>query len=241
MSNIKLIISIDYSLESTGITFYDSVDSKYLFVSFINTAEKQVKDRLKLLYNVDDLIIIPYKREKIASVKNTSLQDWSRKHIGNCVSYNNILFDNLKKILSEKFKKFKKEDIAVVLENYSYGSFSDNLIQIVENTMSLKYNLINNDLVEIENFYIFPAPTIKKHAGGGNFDKFQMLEKFFENSLKEEPLKMNKFLIFLKENKESFIKEKTKKGNIYNEILSPISDIVDSYWLTNYFLERFLK
>lgn len=95
----------------------------------------------------------------------------------------------------------------IYMEGYSMGS-KGKVFHIAENTEVLKYNLWLNK----KEFELIPPTSLKKDATGkGNADKSMMYEAF----KKIEKVNLYKILD---------IKEKKK-------VDSPISDIVDSYFL----------
>lgn len=102
--------------------------------------------------------------------------------------------------------------IEVCLEGYSMGSSKGLVFNIAENIGLLKYKLMKKSIS-----FETPAPTtIKKFfTGKGNAKKEQMYEHFL-----------------LKENKDISAILKVKPGS------SPISDIVDSFALTKFYLNK---
>jgi hypothetical protein len=97
----------------------------------------------------------------------------------------------------------------IIIEDYSFGS-KGKIFELAENCGIMKY------MLEVENYkYQKIAPTtLKKYAtSSGRSNKDDMYDKFFE----ETQLKL----------KETFSKKKIK-------ISSPVSDLVDSYYLCKY-------
>ena len=105
----------------------------------------------------------------------------------------------------------------VYLEGYAYGVTS-NRAPIYENTAILKHRMWKNKVT----FTMYPPTVIKKFATGkGNANKDIMYEAFQAELLTPPNLK------------ESLI---PKAKNI----ISPVSDIVDSYFIAKYGLEGFI-
>ena len=205
-NDIRLFVSIDYSLESVGVTLFDVEKKKYHFLSYLNTKKKATADRANLLSSINDLSIIQYQRDPIA----TTILDF--------------------------IPNIKKDEICVLIENYSYSSQSDTLIQLVENTMEVKHYVLKT-MCHVENFYCIPAPRVKLYVGKGNYDKYDMTTAFLNNVREDDYILNSSFYKFLLDNfTTSFLKERIKKGKQFNEVLSPISDIIDSYWILRYFL-----
>lgn len=226
-----IYISIDFSLNSTGITIFH--DGEFHFLSYFNE-ESATKSQMKNIYELDrvnNFLLRLYRRSPITAPNNRQdgLCGWQREHLMNCLYYGEDLKDFIVISLLKLFGNFDKSEVVVVIENYSYSSQSNTLIQMVENTMSLKSHLIDS-VCDIDNFYIVPAPVVKSFVGKGSFDKYDMLEAFMKRGDGGD------FHSFLLENKNIFIKSRIKKGKEFNEVLSPIQDIIDSYWLLVYLL-----
>ena len=237
-NHIKLFVSIDYSLESVGVTLFDVEKKKYHFLSYLNTKKKATANRANLLSNISDLSVIQYQRDPIATVKSREdgLFGWERQHMTNVLHYNSELVNNIKTLVLRLYPDIKKSEICVLIENYSYSSQSDTLIQLVENTMEVKHHVLAT-MCCVENFYCIPAPRVKLYVGKGNYDKYDMTTAFLNNVRDDDYILNSPFYKFLLDNfTTSFLKERIKKGKQFNEVLSPISDIIDSYWILRYFL-----
>jgi len=97
----------------------------------------------------------------------------------------------------------------VYLEGYAYGVTS-NRAPIYENTAILKHRMWKNKVP----FTMYPPTVIKKFATGkGNANKEQMYDAFVDELLTPTDLKER-------------LTPKAKK------VINPISDIVDSYFIT---------
>ena len=237
-NHIRLFVSIDYSLESVGVTLFDIGKKKYHFLSYLNTKKKAIANRADLLSDISDLSVIQYQRDPIATVKSREdgLFGWEQQHMTNVLHYNSELVNNIKALVLRLYPDIKKSEICVLIENYSYSSQSDTLIQLVENTMEVKHYVLTT-MCYVENFYCIPAPRVKLYVGKGNYDKYDMTTAFLNNVRDDDYILDSSFYKFLLDNfTTSFLKERIKKGKQFNEVLSPISDIIDSYWILRYFL-----
>lgn len=237
-NHIRLFVSIDYSLESVGVTLFDVEKKKYHFLSYLNTKKKAMANRADLLSGIDDLSVIQYQRDPIATVKSREdgLFGWERQHMTNVLHYNSELVNYIKTLVLRLYPDIKKSEICALIENYSYSSQSDTLIQLVENTMEVKHHVLTT-ICCVENFYCIPAPRVKLYVGKGNYDKYDMTTAFLNNVRDDDYILDSPFYKFLLDNfTTSFLKERIKKGKQFNEVLSPISDIIDSYWILRYFL-----
>ena len=102
--------------------------------------------------------------------------------------------------------------------------------------MEVKHHLLTSTCC-VENFYCIPAPRVKLYVGKGNYDKYDMTTAFLDNVRSDDYILQSSFYLYLLQNfHEYYLKERIKKGKQFNEVLSPISDIVDSYWILRYFL-----
>ena len=73
---------------------------------------------------------------------------------------------------------------------------------------------------------------MKAFVGKGSFDKYDMLKAFITSGA------VNAFHKCVSENENEFIKKRIKKGKEFNEVLCPVQDIIDSYWMLEYFLKQ---
>jgi hypothetical protein len=139
-----------------------------------------------------------------------------------------LVFDSLLITIKKLYPNIKKEDIYIVIEHYSIGQNTNNLLQMVEYTHSFKKLLL--DYFLLDNFYVTTAPEMKLLlANNGNADKFVMFESFLK-----EKLTNNDFHDFLITNKEKCYKSGIKKGKEIKIVESPIDDIIDSYILAKW-------
>lgn len=106
---------------------------------------------------------------------------------------------------------FKKEEIVVLIEDYSFGS-KGKVFNLAENCGILKYLLYKNGY----RFFTVPPTVVKKFATGkGNATKDKMYEAF-----------MNDTQVDL----HNIISPTTKLG-------SPTTDIVDAWYIARYMFE----
>ena len=103
------------------------------------------------------------------------------------------------------------------LEGYSFGS-TGRVFNIAENTAILKYNLWDRYI----DTTIVPPTTIKKYATGkGNANKEKMYEAFCN------------------ENSKTQLKEMLTPRAA--RVISPVSDIVDAYYIVKYGLSTLVS
>jgi Holliday junction resolvasome RuvABC endonuclease subunit len=107
---------------------------------------------------------------------------------------------------------FNKEDIVVMIEDYSFGS-KGRVFNLAENCGILKYMLYKNGY----RFFTVPPTVVKKFATGkGNATKEKMYEAFVRDTFVDL---------------HSIISPTTKLG-------SPTTDIVDAWYIARYMIEH---
>ena len=132
------------------------------------------------------------------------------------------------------------DEICVCIENYSYGSSTDGLIQMVEATAALKYKLLSS-LVSMDKFFIVPGPTIKMWVGSGAYEKSEMFESFI-NDVKNDNLINDPFNQVLRSNPSIYWHTQKRKGrdkqmHDIKQVYSPVNDLIDAYFIALW-LER---
>ena len=121
-------------------------------------------------------------------------------------------FNNIAEYFIDKLLRIYSHDPKVLIEDYSFGS-KGKVFHIAENTGLLKHRLWE----EAFKFEVVAPTVIKKFATGkGNADKEQMYQAFLE----ETKVDLNKIL-----------SPDKKLG-------SPVTDIVDSYFIARYLREQ---
>lgn len=107
---------------------------------------------------------------------------------------------------------FKKEDVVILIEDYSFGS-KGRVFNLAENCGLLKYMLYKNQY----KFFGVPPTVVKKYATGkGNAKKEQMHEAF----IRDAGIDLH-----------NIISPTTKLG-------SPTTDIVDAWYIARYMHDR---
>lgn len=235
----KLFVGIDFSLNSTGLVFRYNGNTKYINVlnKFAISSSKKMSageifssnEVLNSIIGLKNVTVKPLDIAPITSVKKIGLSEWERLHIAAVLNRGIEVYNAIADELSN-YKLVKLNDIHMKIENYSYGSNTDNLIQVVEATMKLKQMLFENMGLPLENFHLITGPTLKMWVGKGNYDKYQMLEAYLRNDKEDRSLENDPLWRTLGKNKEMYLNKKTKKGKPYLEVKTPISDIIDAYY-----------
>ena len=121
-------------------------------------------------------------------------------------------YENLANWVLEILLNFDKSNTVVMIEDYSFGS-KGRIFNIAENCGLLKYLLYKNKF----SYQTIQPTVIKKYATGkGNANKQLMYDAFY------------------KEHQVDLIDVYSKKGKLD----SPVTDIVDSYYLKNYTIDN---
>ena len=119
-------------------------------------------------------------------------------------------YDNIAEFFINKIPT--KEIPNIYIEDYSFGSVGK-VFHIAENTGLLKYKLWEVGY----KFTTVPPTVIKKFATGkGNADKAKMYDQFYNDTKKDFVMLFNKNLT----------------------LGSPVTDIVDSYYIAKYGYEQ---
>ena len=240
------ILGIDFSYSSAGLTLY--VDKEYKHFALVNKAvfsrskTKTLDDIFKdssLLTTLKDYnvilklvdrepISIPPKTIKDKETKKKiqnpahrwdSISEWHRKHHTQSREWSQALMeiiDSMELLPGDK----------IILENYDFGKrgSTDNIVQMVEHTYALKQRIFEK-YPDVD-FFLASSTEIKKIAGSGNYTKYDMYTSFIKEDIKSSLLE--------------FLKNEDKKLYIKNEdtILSPVNDIVDSYFAVKYLQDK---
>ena len=117
LSKKYLVIGIDLSLNSTGVTFisdkstkYLSILNKYVFTKSTKKTIGEVIENSKLLTNlktVDNLFINFITREPTQPVTKVGLIPWQRKHISDAMLYSNIISQSIKSVINTHYNGYE--------------------------------------------------------------------------------------------------------------------------------------
>ena len=132
-------------------------------------------------------------------------------------------FGYKEKHILRNLKILQQHQVSVVnLEGYAYQSSSKAIFQIAEATSILKLVLLQANI----KINIISPSELKMYAGKGNYNKFQMLQAFIAQELKDNKFWQN--IVKYEKTLYKYNKEKT----IINGIKSPFSDAIDAYFLS---------
>ena len=214
-------IGIDLSLTSTGISIHNS--NGYFFFSYMKNWDKPTKWTKNL-----DFV-------KITGVKYTLSEDYSELENLKLSNYSNTV----SKIINDIKECLVDGKIIFAIEGYSYASETSSLIDLVTMSTLLRSKLILELQAEMR---VYSPSTLKRETcglvygwiqkgkktityetrnsdgmAGGSFTKREMLKALNDYSCN------TKLSLFVKEYYSDLYPMKS--------IPTPISDIIDSYWL----------
>lgn len=240
------ILGIDFSYSAVGMTLYSA--GTYSHCTLVNKAVFS-KSKLKSLdsilhdtpllkalqeHGVQVTMIdreptsIPPKTIKDKTTKKkianpewhwNSISDWHKLHHAQTRTWSSALLTIIKGM------NLAPGD-SIILENYDFGQrgATDNIIQMVEHTYALKQQLLEQ-YPEV-NFYLASSSEIKKVAGSGNYNKYDMYQAFLQETTNSSMLE--------------FLRSTPTTLSIKNSqvVLSPVNDIIDSYYAVRYLLSK---
>jgi hypothetical protein len=198
------LVGIDFSINSPAICI--QTESKTSFYAIIrgkqSKANKFASDFLNKFeyFKTSEIPILPelkYSDNQVARIKDAKTV--IRTLVDHIVSNVNDVSNTI-----------------VGIEGFSYGSKGNRLAEIAGYSYLLRYVLIENGL----NFQIFSPKTIKKIAGHGNYDKYQMIDAFFHDI--HVPTEIQEIINSI---------EFRKSQKPIKHWLKPFEDMVDAYFI----------
>lgn len=246
---MELFIGLDLSSNCIGATFL--YGGKVEFVTLLNrwemtvakeySEERLVRENslLRDLKQVRGLDVVLYDREPNAVPKRKKTKDkdnfirdltrWESNHMRQCEELSVLLAGVLLRKVQAIEKANKISASYCLIESLAVGKKdTDNLIQVCEFSYPIKQ--IMRKMVGADHVFRISSSEVKQFAfGNGNALKVDMLDAFISKGDNTELLK------FVKSNRQRIVKELKKV-----EIVKPIEDIVDSYWIAK-FLESNLR
>lgn len=200
-------VGIDISISSTAICIFS--EDKYVWYNIASNIKKNSKKIIELK-EIKDLELINYLKSEVL-YKDMSLSD----NIKNKFLIYNRIIKNIENILirndiSKEYKFF--------IEGPSYNSKGRSQIDIVVCNHYISFYLMKKGY----DITFIPPSNVKKLAGKGNYNKFQMLDSFKNNCLNDEFL-----------NNSDFHNYVLKKEITTKTVPKPIDDLIDSYFICN--------
>lgn len=222
-----MFIGIDISLNSTAITSYDPDTQKFHFYSFYKNYTDRDANKKSLAFRfinqASDFSVFRMEREVLCLQKDEK-ENYS---LTETTKLKDAHFNSIK--IASIFNTQHIEKVA--FEGFSYGSSGSSLIDIVGMTYLLRkemFRLINYDKKKMiiktpSEVKKFAGRNVKEKTGGAN--KLKMFELFLTENIKSE------FYDVVVLNKKEIVNDK-------NKILSPVDDIIDSYYVLMSSLEE---
>lgn len=211
----KTYIGIDYSINSPGIVLFKESEKKYQWYGYYKPGKCTKKEEryLEELNQFDNVHINVQQKFEIDK-NDYSKGEFDKFKRGVTQSnwiWTNIIFNNI--------STSHPDDVSVAFEGFSYGSSTNNIIDIIISTTLLKRHFDDKG-IKIETY----APTaIKKFAGKGNMGKLEVFKKFKQNILNDDILKQDPLWNWIVQNIE-----------VEKKVPSVIDDLIDAYFVNNY-------
>jgi len=210
-------IGIDISLNSTGIVQFTNNKIQFYSLFRVDKPEKFLKlPHIEMLKNAGVLF---YSTEKLGKVTHDEIIEKGKKK-GQIEKVLNYSATEVNKILcdisiSNHLDTIIKESDIIAMEGMSYASPGNSKVDIAILTGILRSTIIRK--VSDSKFSVYSPSSVKLFATGkGNANKMQMLESFIWENIELAKI--------VKDNWSTFM---NKKG----EILSPLTDLVDAYFV----------
>lgn len=205
-------VGVDFSINSPGVTIRNA-DNKLHFYAFprVGSVKEDCLISLRLAgVNVsvlDGANSLPAKAT-IAQRERNSLTD--------------AIMEATAISKQIKLAANKDKDLYLAIEGFSFGSTGNRLAQISGYQYLFRYVLHQNNKLNLDHFHTYSPMTVKATAGKGNFKKADMIAAFLASQ--EESLLETGLWKAMTADPTQF---QTKRGNW----LSPIDDIIDSYYV----------
>jgi hypothetical protein len=243
-----IIIGIDYSLKSPAVCIFK--DNKYNWISYPTASDKKPElkrqEEVGILKDIN-LLFQPNIQSESTYTKNEFAK----------ISHYRAQAHAILNMIKGNFttKELKESTFHIGFEGYSFGSPSNNLIDIIGATTALKTLLIETQLFNTFTLDVFSPKAIKKLAGYGSYDKADLFDVF-----------IGEYRFISEKYKEQIAKD--KKGNFHldycDNILSgdfhkhcqnltinravkkvkipkPIDDLIDAYFIARCLAGSYLK
>lgn len=253
--NNKIYIGIDFSINSPGLCIYKEETKQFYFTSFSNMdisdfdKKKVPKKSIIHKYLVDDesIFLVDYKRHK---TDKDYIKDQKNK-----MEDADMLAKGISKYIA-KICNNSFDNVYIAMEGFSYASKGNSFIDLIMFNSILRNHLVNlYGNKGAENIYIFSPSAIKGFAGKGNANKLLMYYYWIHNTLNDKDIINNKFFkwcnksfnenVFKKADtlkhpkdwsEDDFSDKGKEKGTtkkLWNgvEVLKPIDDLVDAYFI----------
>ena len=222
-----MFVGIDFSINSPGICIIHEEQCHWISNSIgpKTKAESAYVERVKAC---SDVSYIQFdadvsSQESIDSYSDTEYRKIIR-YINRANQIKEIIFDTVQRLNY-------KGPIHFGFEGFSYGSNTNNIIDIAIATGFLKERLIDycaSHSIDMTLDVMAPG-TIKKHAGSGRYNKKEMYEVFAENRHSDTKLEQSDFWTL----------SQSIKG--LKKLPKPTDDLIDSYFVANALMGKYVS
>ena len=222
-----MFVGIDFSINSPGICIIHEDQCCWISNS-IGPKTKADASYVERIKNCSDVSYIQFETD-VSSQE--SIDSYSDNEYRKIIRYINRA-NQIREIIFSTIEQNKYSGpIHFGFEGFSYGSNTNNIIDIAIATGFLKERLIEYcSANDIEMTLDVMAPgTIKKHAGSGRYNKKEMYEVFVENRHSDSKLEKSDFW-----NLSQSIKGLKK-------LPKPTDDLIDSYFVANALIGKYVS
>ncbi len=208
---MKTYIGIDYSINSPGVMVHNE-EIGYQWYGYYKKGKctKKEEKYLEELNSFDNIHINQQQPFDIS--KDYSKGEFDKLQRG--IIQSEWLWDN---VIYDYIVTYK--DVSVAFEGFSYGSSTNNIIDIIISTTLLKKRFFSEGI----SINTYAPTTIKKFAGKGNMGKLEVFNRFKSNVLGDELLESDNFYKWVLENIE-----------VEKRVPNVIDDLIDSYFVMSY-------
>lgn len=206
-----IYIGIDGSINNTAVTIFEN--EKYDFFVFPNINNMYTKKNLptskyKIYEELKSIVTVIEYEKKSLDLEYSEQQQYKLEKIEE-------LTDNIISILP------RNKEVMLAIEGFSYGSNGAAEIDLIMFNSILRHKI---NIIKGYKIFIFSPKSIKKFAGNGNADKTFLLNKFKYEIGSIQNTNYFKYVI----GTDEYITGK------HSNIISPITDINDSYFIVKY-------
>ena len=217
-------VGIDFSINSPGICIIHNDTTKWLSYS-AGQKTKAEGSFMDLIANCQDVSFNLIQASVFAqdSIDNYSENEYQKinKYIQRATAINNLILQELTDM------GYKAGDIVHFgFEGFSYGSNTNNIIDIAIATGFLKKELI--DSFKDMTLSVLAPGTIKKSAGSGRYKKKEMYDVFVENRHSDTGLESSDFWNLCQ----------TLLGA--KKLFKPTDDLIDAYFIVKALRAKYL-
>ena len=222
-----MFVGIDFSINSPGICIIH--DEQCHFIS--NSIGPKTKAEQSYVNKIKECSDVSYIQFECDVTSQESIDSYSDNEYRKIIRYINRA-NQIKEIIFSTINGFEYSGpIHFGFEGFSYGSNTNNIIDIAIATGFLKERLIehcSSNSIEMTLDVMAPG-TIKKHAGSGRYNKKEMYEVFAENRHSDNKLGKSDFWILAQ----------SIKG--LKKLPKPTDDLIDSYFVANALMGKYVS